>query len=214
MFFTDSGRKFPWFLALFFHHTPYLCQLINETKTESPAESESYLMFSGNYPSPVELPFKKYNYFCWCKEFSDPLYIYNHETCLLSEFFNRNSMYLFPSKAYIKVCNQLTMPICRSTTFCSIHSIQQKDLMLWSSTLGNNYYLKCPDTYQYFYVIFLGSRYLDYSMSNFSRSLIASWSSPGYLWSGVQLAWRFPTRGRWTNGQVLNSAVVLQPHFR
>ena len=169
MFFTDSGRKFPWFLALFFHHTPYLCQLINETKTESPAESESYLMFSGNYPSPVELPFKKYNYFCWCKEFSDPLYIYNHETCLLSEFLNRNSMYLFPSKAYIKVCNQLTMPICRSTTFCSIHSIQQKDLMLWSSTLGNNYYLKCPDTYQYFYVIFLGSRYLDYSMSNFSR---------------------------------------------
>ena len=135
MFFTDSGRKLPWFLALFFHHTPYLCQLINETKTESPAESESYLMFSGNYPSPLELPFKKYNYFCWCKEFSDPLYIYNHETCLLSEFLNRNSMYLFPSKAYIKVCNQLTMPICRSTTFCSIHSIQQKDLMLWSSTL-------------------------------------------------------------------------------
>ena len=130
MFFTDSGRKLPWFLALFFHHTPYLCQLINETKTESPAESESYLMFSGNYPSPLELPFKKYNYFCWCKEFSDPLYIYNHETCLLSEFLNRNSMYLFPSKAYIKVCNQLTMPICRSTTFCSIHSIQQKDLML------------------------------------------------------------------------------------
>ena len=169
MFFTDSGRKFPWFLALFFHHTPYLCQLINEAKTESPAESESYLMFSGNYPSPVELPFKKYNYFCWCKEFSVPLYIYNHETCLLSEFLNRNSMYLFPSKAYIKVCNQLTMPICRSTTFCSIHWIQQKDLMLWSSTLGNNYYLKFPVTYQYFYVIFLGSRYLDYSMSNFSR---------------------------------------------
>ena len=41
MFFTDSGRKLPWFLALFFHHTSYLHQLINETKTESPAESES-----------------------------------------------------------------------------------------------------------------------------------------------------------------------------
>ena len=27
------------------------------------------------------------------------------------------------------------MPICRSTTFCSIHWIQQKDLMLWSSTI-------------------------------------------------------------------------------
>ena len=27
------------------------------------------------------------------------------------------------------------MPIYRSTTFCSIHWIQQKDLMLWSSTL-------------------------------------------------------------------------------
>ena len=41
MFFTGSGRKLPWFLALFFHHTPNLCQLISETKTESPAESES-----------------------------------------------------------------------------------------------------------------------------------------------------------------------------
>ena len=41
MFFTDPGRKLSWFLALFFHHTSYLCQLINETKTESPAESES-----------------------------------------------------------------------------------------------------------------------------------------------------------------------------
>ena len=60
MFFTDSGRKLPWFLALFFHHTPYLCQLINETKTESPAESESYLIFSVNYLSPAELPLKKY----------------------------------------------------------------------------------------------------------------------------------------------------------
>ena len=73
-------------------------------------KSSSEQIFSENcrwvpwkLPQSCRAPFKE-THLCWCKELSDSLYIYNHETCLLSEFLNKNSIYLFPSKAYIKKC--------------------------------------------------------------------------------------------------------------
>ena len=76
-------------------------QLINETKTGSPAESESYGILSGNHGnlSPAEHPSKK-DIFVGAQS----LVTYLSTTKSLTEFPNKNSF--FACKATILVCER------------------------------------------------------------------------------------------------------------